>query len=214
MTQSTITAGDATSSGITTLGGNDGTLVLQTGPSGAKVNAMSLAADGTPTFLKSGMVRGTPVATTSGTSILFTGIPSWAKLITLQLAGVGTSGTSQKQVQLGSGSLTTTGYFSGGSGLGGAGVNATAPVTTGLVINSLAASERLSGQMVFTLENSSTNTWIESHGLSNDNATSAIYQWTGNGRISLSGVLDRLSLTTVNGTDTFVAGECNIIYQG
>jgi hypothetical protein len=52
MTQSTITAGDATSSGITTLGGNDGTLILQTGPSGAKVNAMSLAADGTPTFIK------------------------------------------------------------------------------------------------------------------------------------------------------------------
>jgi hypothetical protein len=51
MTQNTITAGDAVAP-IAFAGGNDGTLVLQTGAAGAKVNALVFAADGTPTFLK------------------------------------------------------------------------------------------------------------------------------------------------------------------
>ena len=213
MSQTKFIAGDAVAPmGFT--GGDDGTLVLQTGAAGSKVNAVSYAADGTPTFLKSGMVRGTPVATTSGTSILFSGIPSWAKRITLQFAGVGTSGTSIKQVQIGSGSLTTSGYASGGSIFAASSLASTSPINTGLCVYSAAASERLAGSMVLTLENAATNTWVETYTFSNDNATSGYYQFVGGGRISLSGVLDRLSLTTVNGTDTFVAGECNILYEG
>jgi hypothetical protein len=34
------------------------------------------------------------------------------------------------------------------------------------------------------------------------------------GHVSLSGALDRIRLTTVNGTDTFDAGSVNIIYEG
>jgi hypothetical protein len=33
------------------------------------------------------------------------------------------------------------------------------------------------------------------------------------GSKSLSGVLDRVRITTVNGTDTFDAGKINIIYE-
>jgi hypothetical protein len=51
MTQTIITAGDA-SAGLVQAAGNDGTLVLQAGPAGSKVNALSFAADGTPTLLK------------------------------------------------------------------------------------------------------------------------------------------------------------------
>jgi hypothetical protein len=51
MTQNIITAGDA-SSLISFQGGDDGGLVLKTGAAGSKVNALSFAADGTPTFLK------------------------------------------------------------------------------------------------------------------------------------------------------------------
>jgi hypothetical protein len=32
--------------------------------------------------------------------------------------------------------------------------------------------------------------------------------------VSLSGALDRIRLTTVNGTDTFDAGSVNIMYEG
>lgn len=55
MTQSLITAGDA-SNGLVSSAGNDGTLVLQTGAAGAKVSALILAADGTPTLLKQPVV--------------------------------------------------------------------------------------------------------------------------------------------------------------
>ena len=37
---------------------------------------------------------------------------------------------------------------------------------------------------------------------------------TGGGSISLAGTLDRVRITTVNGTDTFDAGTINIRYEG
>src|SRR5690348_2218752 len=57
---------------------------------------------------------GTPVATTSGTSVsLSTSIPSWAKRITLLFNGVSTNGTDSYLVQIGdSGGVANTGYFS------------------------------------------------------------------------------------------------------
>jgi len=55
MTQNIITPGGASDSLVFT-GGNDGTLLIQTGPSGAKVNALAFGSDGTPTFLKAPIV--------------------------------------------------------------------------------------------------------------------------------------------------------------
>jgi hypothetical protein len=34
------------------------------------------------------------------------------------------------------------------------------------------------------------------------------------GTVTLSGTLDRVRITTVNGTDTFDAGTVNILYEG
>jgi hypothetical protein len=34
------------------------------------------------------------------------------------------------------------------------------------------------------------------------------------GNVILSGTLDRVRITTVNGTDTFDAGSINILYEG
>ena len=47
---------------------------------------------------------------TSGTAINFTGISSAAKRITVLFNGVGTSGSSNLQIQVGPGSYITTGY--------------------------------------------------------------------------------------------------------
>ena len=49
-----ITAGGA-SDLLALSAASDGALTLQTGPSGAKVNALAFASDGTPTFLKSAL---------------------------------------------------------------------------------------------------------------------------------------------------------------
>jgi hypothetical protein len=59
MTQSLIIAGDG-SSGPVISPGNDGTIVLQAGLAGAKVNAVTYTADGTPTFLKPPINLGLP----------------------------------------------------------------------------------------------------------------------------------------------------------
>lgn len=65
MTTTTITAADATN-GLVQTGGNDGTLTLRTGPSGGKVNALSFASDGTPTFLKGPLASMVRLNTTNG----------------------------------------------------------------------------------------------------------------------------------------------------
>jgi len=153
---------------------------------------------------------GTAVASTSGTFIDFTGLPSWIKRITVMLSGVSTSGTSNPQIQLGAGSVTTSGYLGTGSNFA-SGV-ATSNYTTGFGIWASAnwvAANLVSGGLVIT--NITGNTWVAfgSWGLSNSNGVG-----TTAGNIALSGTLDRVRITTVNGTDTFDAGSVNILYEG
>ena len=157
----------------------------------------------------SAITAGTAVASTSGTSIDFTSIPSWVKRITVMLSGFSTSGTSVYLVQLGSGSVTTSGYLSSTTSTGGAAV-AQAQYTTGFGLygTAVAAASVMSGTIIFT--NITGNTWVASGvtGLTNAAANALI-----GGNIALSGTLDRVRITTVNGTDTFDAGTINILYE-
>lgn len=57
----------------------------------------------------------------------------------------------------------------------------------------------------------SANTWVANHTLNNSGANVAIF---GGGTCTLSGTLDRVRITTVNGADTFDAGSINISYEG
>jgi len=153
------------------------------------------------------LVSGTAVASTSGTSIDFTGIPSWVKRITVMFQGVSKSGTSNMQIQLGSGSIQTTGYLSTGSRLNAGGVGSTAS-STGLAMDAtVSASDVCHGNAFIT--NISGNNWTMSSVLG---YTSAQHGF-GGGSVTLSGVLDRIRITTVNGTDTFDAGSINIMYE-
>ena len=155
------------------------------------------------------LTSGTAQASTSGTAIDFTGIPSWAKRITVMFNGVSTNGTSNPQIQLGSGSPTTSGY-TGYNARQGAAVNAYAVNSTGFIVQGAnLATSTFTGHIIFTII--SGNIWICS-GISTD--TSAINgNCTVAGSISLGGTLDRVRITTVNGTDTFDAGSINILYE-
>ena len=144
---------------------------------------------------------------TSGTSIDFTGIPSWAKKITVMFSGVSTIGTSHKLIQLGSGSVQTTGYSACGGYLIGT-VGATSS-DVGFLIWTVAPSGSSFGQLTFSHMGS--NLWVCSGSLY---ANDAQYLLFTSGAIPLSGVLDRLRITTVNGTDTFDAGQINVLYEG
>jgi hypothetical protein len=150
---------------------------------------------------------GTAQASTSGTSITFTGIPSTAKRITVMFNGVSGSGTSSRQVQLGSGSVTTSGYncvYSAGATT----VNTFTASTGHITSPGPAANANDYGQLVFTLVGS--NTWV---GMSIVNATPSSQFCNSTSSITLSGTLDRVVFTTVNGTDTFDAGSVNIFWE-
>ena len=156
------------------------------------------------------IVSGTAVASTSGTSIDFTGIPSWVKRVTVMLAGVSTSGTSIVQVQLGSTSFSTSGYKSTASYT--SSVGGFAQATSGFITDTSFASASLtrSGLYVFSLINS--NTWVGSGNIGGDATGQVTFACAGNSP-ALSGTLDRVRITTVNGTDQFDAGTVNILYE-
>lgn len=173
----------------------------------------SLVTDGAGTLSfasRSRLVRGTAVATTSGTSIDFTSIPSWVKRITVVFTSVSTSGTSPVQIQIGdSGGVETTGYTGTHVSIVATNTLNIVSYTSGSVlIGNLAASVR-SGSM--TITNIDGNQWQFSSINTNDDSSFLGF----NGSIkTLSATLDRVRLTTVNGTDTFDAGLVNIIYEG
>ena len=161
---------------------------------------------GTPTGVGV-LTSGTAVASTSGTSIPFTGIPSWVKRITVMLQGVSTNGTANLQIQIGSGSISTSGY------VGGVQISSSAlSVTTGFgVTYNNTAATATTGAYVITLL--SGNTWIVS-GMNYRNSDNGMS--LSSGSITLSGTLDQLRIiasTTGNPADTFDAGTINILYE-
>jgi len=161
----------------------------------------------TTAYVDGKFIRGTAVASTSGTSIDFTSIPSWVKRITVMFNGVSTSGTSLVQIQLGSGSIQTTGYLGSTSLIFGSNLTLITSSTNGIPIHSNSPSDVRAG--ILNIDNISSNTWVASgvFGSGAQTVQSA-------GSVSLSGVLDRIRITTVNGTDTFDAGSINIMYEG
>jgi hypothetical protein len=157
-------------------------------------------------------VAGTAVASTSGTSIDFTSIPSWVKRITVMFQGVSTNGSTDLLIQLGdSGGIENTGY-AGTATRSADASNARIALSAGVNINSGggAAAASNNGQCVFSLINSATNLWAFAGLNSNTNINQAT---TFAGTKSLSGVLDRVRVTATNGTDTFDAGSINILYE-
>jgi hypothetical protein len=210
----TFTGGPVTSSGTLTLSGptpgTSGNVLTSNGTawvSQASASGTVNSVNGFTGTVQSVVVQGTAVASTSGTSITFSSIPSWVKRITVMFNGISTNGTSNYLVQIGSGSVTSTGYQSISVALPGGGTQSS---TAGFIISSANASNIYIGQMVLTLVNN--NTWVASHTLGD--YLSTFYAVLGGGSSpNLAGALDRVVITTVGGTDTFDAGSINIQYE-
>ena len=156
------------------------------------------------------ITSGTAVASTSGTSIDFTSIPTWVKRITVMFNGVSTNGSSNYQIQIGSGSVTTTGYLSVSSVNAVSSVGSTA-FTTGFGIQNGAAATTTVSQGAVTIYLLSSNVYVANGLVSNSDGVRTV---NSAGSITLGGTLDRVRITTVNGTDTFDAGSINILYEG
>jgi hypothetical protein len=163
----------------------------------------------TPDALRKGaLVLDTAQASTSGIAIDFTGVPSWAKRITVIFDQVSTGGSSDILVQIGdSGGVESTGYVSTSTGTNAAG-GGTSSSTSGYVIRSTSGSSSLIGHVFLT--QLSGNTWVESQILTTEVIGVCNF---GGGKKTLSDTLDRVRITTANGVDTFDAGSINIMYE-
>jgi hypothetical protein len=197
--QAGVTLGTSTSNTVTL------NALLSAG-GGTGTSGQVLKSNGTSSVPSWGgtVTSGTAQASTSGTSIDFTSIPSWVKRITIMYNGVSTNGTSIYLVQIGTSSgFETTGYVSQAMA-----TSVVATSTAGFIQyhNALTAAYVMYGQCVLTTLGS--NIWTEFGGMGNV-ASSA----TSTGGKTLSGTLDRIRITTVNGTDTFDAGSINILYE-
>jgi hypothetical protein len=172
--------------------------------------------DATGTLVTAGniLTLGTAVASTSGTAIDFTGIPSWAKRVTMLLYGVSTNGTSSMVFRLGtsagvpaSGYEGVTGYIANNNTANAAssttGVNLAATFNTATNL----AHGQIVAQLVFG------NVWAIT-GIVGYTSGSFQTCFTQGYTSSLSGTLDRVRITTVNGTDTFDAGTINVSWEG
>jgi hypothetical protein len=153
----------------------------------------------------SGITTSTAVASTSGTSIDFIGIPSTAKRVTVMFSGVSTNGNNGLLVQIGSGSPVTTGYNSAGGTFNYAAGTTGLTSSAGFCIFNNAA-YTICGHMIITLV--SGTTWVSSHALFSGNSGSG-----GGASPALSGTLDRVRITTVGGANTFDAGSINISWE-
>ena len=194
----TLSAASTGSEFTATLPANTGTVVT---------TASSAAV--TPAMLTQPLTLMTAQASTSGTSIDFTGIPSWARRITVIFSGVSTNGNSDNVVRIGSGSVVATGYVSWSSYV--ATANSTNATSSSTAFHMNGSSPGSTKNGVMQLHNVSGNLWVSSHTIGDAGASVSIF---GGGNLSLSGLLDRIRITTANGTDTFDAGSINIMYEG
>jgi len=203
-----VLAQGASSSGI--LAGGYGGLGASVAPTTA--GNVLFTADGSVWSSTQKIVQGTAVAA-SGTSVAFTGIPSWVKRITLTVQGISTTGTSAIQVQLGTGgtpTYATSGYLSASTSVS-QGVTPTTNNNTGgfsITPGSQATAAVFHGGM--TLLNSSGTNWVEFGSMSRSDTT---VNTVLGGSIALGATLTALRITTILGTPTFNAGTFNIIYE-
>ncbi len=157
------------------------------------------------------IVRSSPVATTSGTSIDVTGIPSWAKRITILFSGVSTNGSSPPQVQIGdAGGIETTSYLNGNSIILATvnTTNFTSGFGIGVAVGNWGAARVFYGEMTLI---KISDTKIICKGVFG--GSDAAYAIVTAGEKTLSDVFDRFRLTTANGTDTFDAGSISYMWE-
>ena len=200
------TSGTVTLAAPSAAGGN--TLTLPTGNGSAYQILRNGATAGSLEFADK-LVLGTAVPTTSGTSVPITGIPSWAKRVTVMCNNVTTNGTSYMYLRVGAGSIQTTSYYTFISTIDSSGVPSFLGTTDGFVLPGANAGDIRHAS--YTLTKIEGNTWMIS-GTSLNSGSVFVNAYV-SGLVAVTGTLDRISLTTVGGVNTFAGGSLNIMYE-
>jgi hypothetical protein len=183
-------------------------IIAQSGSTITVASGATITNSGTATgFGGAGPTLATPVATTSGTTIDFTSIPSGTKSISIAFSGVGTNGASPLLVQIGdSGGIETSGYLGTAERTGDTWTNPTTGFGMGSDFGTVVVFQ---GIAHLILLDSATYTWSYSCAMGRSDQ----YAFHGAGAKSLSAELDRVRITATNGSDAFTVGKINIQYE-
>lgn len=147
-------------------------------------------------------------ATTSGTAIDFTGIPSWATRITVQFQDVSTNGSALPTLRIGtSAGVESSGYAGGQVYYLGGSNGLHAVLSTGFSVYVGSPNAFRFGSFVLTRLTS--NKWVCS-GMTMHGGGVA---WVAGVKV-LADTLDRVRFTTDNGTDVFDQGEVSLLIEG
>ena len=161
------------------------------------------------TTLKAAFTQGTEQATTSGTDVTITGVPSGTKMVVISFMGYKNATAADLLVQLGdSGGIETSGYLGDNSNITGATMATSGSTTDSMQVNILAAADVVHGTMILALADTS-NTWTQMHVCS---ASSANKSFWGGAEKALSGELTQLKVGAAAGS-TMDAGTVNIMYM-
>lgn len=178
-----------------------GSVVRATSPTitGAVLNSMG----------SSVITSATAVASTSGTSIDFTSLPSWVKRITVMLADVSMAAANANAlIRIGtSGTVATTGYSNNYIQANGSNTFGILNGTTGFIVGFTSnAANNINAVAVLTLVGS--NMWSYSSNSVESGSTRAHISL---GSKSLGGTLDILSVVLTS--SSYDAGTVNILYE-
>jgi hypothetical protein len=146
--------------------------------------------------------------TTNATSYDFIGIPAWTKRITIVLNGVKKSSTANFLVQIGSGSILTSGYSAYAGYVGSAG-SGSITSTAGFNTAGDAASTVFVMGTIILYNIPGTTLWMSTLSAGSSNS----YGISGGGNVNVGGTLDRVRVTTTSGTDIINAGYTYVIYE-
>ena len=196
-TAASLTAGNATNAVTAT--------TANAVASGITITSPVIA--GTPSGV--GVLTSGTAQSASGATVSFTGIPSWAKRITVLLKDVTTVSTGLPAIRAGAGSYEATGYSSTNNAIGQSTVASSLSATTSWDLqNSGGSTQIYSGQLVITRLEGYLYT-IAGQVSYNTNGSTALTT----GYKTFSGDISQLQLRMSTGADTFNGGSINIMYE-
>jgi|688.fasta_scaffold626274_2 hypothetical protein len=169
---------------------------------------MAIVLDGNNT-LTSGVLNSLYNTVGTGTTALVTGIPVGVKRITISLNSVSMNSPGWFSMQLGAGSIQTTGYTGYLSCLYSTGsvANASFPSSAFYASNPSGTNAQ---QGVITLINAGSYTWIMSASISMPGASRTN---TAAGQVTLSGNLDRFQFLDTSSGVAFLSGSITTLYE-
>ncbi len=151
----------------------------------------------------------TPQNASGAASVDFV-IPAGAKRINVMLNGVSVNATANIDIQIGTGGApATTGYLGSYGSLTGANTNSTVQVTNGFrVLNNVSAAGTISGRLVLSVIDPSTNTWVADGTVAREDVAYVLFAA---GKKALAGALDIVRI--ICSTGAFDAGQLNVSWE-